>query len=112
MSNTDVAVMAREKELGRDGDVKEKSGATEREPERGCEGDGKEKSSAGEEPKKRPPPESPEAVKLRTKVILSFWAVIVFLGLPVWWQTTSIYRARLPVQEMLDWSERTVCGYG
>lgn len=59
--------------------------------------------------KKQPPPEKPEAVWLRTKVILSFWAVIVFLGLPVWWQTTSIYRARLPIQEMLDWSEGAVC---
>lgn len=58
--------------------------------------------------KKQPPPETPEAVRLRTMVILSFWAVIVFLGLPVWWQTTSIYRARLPIQEMLDWSEGTV----
>lgn len=58
--------------------------------------------------KKQPPPEKPEALRLRIKVILSFWAVIVFLGLPVWWQTTSIYRARLPIQEMLDWSEGAV----
>lgn len=59
--------------------------------------------------KKQPPPEKPEAVWLRTKVILSFWAVTVFVGLPVWWKTTSIYRARLPIQEMLDWSEGVVC---
>jgi GPI-anchor transamidase subunit S len=59
--------------------------------------------------KKQPPPETPEAVWLRSKIIFSFWAVIVLLGLPVWWQTTSIYRARLPIQEMLDWSEGTVC---
>jgi Phosphatidylinositol-glycan biosynthesis class S protein len=57
--------------------------------------------------RKQPPPEKPEAVWLRTKVILSFWAVIVFLGLPVWWQTTSIYRARLPIQDMLAWSTHT-----
>jgi GPI-anchor transamidase subunit S len=60
--------------------------------------------------RKHPPPEKPEAVWLRTKVILSFWALIVFLGLPVWWKTTSIYRARLPIQEMLEWSEGRVGG--
>ncbi|OAP62229.1 hypothetical protein AYL99_04432 [Fonsecaea erecta] len=54
---------------------------------------------------KQPPPEKPEAVSLRTKIVLSFWAVIVLLGLPVWWQTTSIYRASLPLQDMLDWAE-------
>ena len=58
--------------------------------------------------KKKPPPEKSEAVQMRTKVVLSFWAVIVFLGLPMWWKTTSIYRARLPVQEMTDWSRGSV----
>jgi GPI-anchor transamidase subunit S len=58
--------------------------------------------------RRQPPPEAKEAVWLRSKVIFSFWAVIVFLGLPMWWQTTSIYRARLPHQEMLDWSEGSV----
>ena len=78
------------------------------------EDDGVEPESTGGKPKeaisskKQPPPEKPEAVWLRTKVILSFWAVIVFLGLPVWWKTTSIYRARLPIQEMLEWSEGRV----
>jgi GPI-anchor transamidase subunit S len=72
------------------------------------------KSSSGEirkatNAKKQPPAEKPEVVWLRTKIILSFWAVIVFLGLPVWWKTTSIYRARLPTQKMLAWSEETVC---
>ncbi|KIW30294.1 uncharacterized protein PV07_06050 [Cladophialophora immunda] len=54
---------------------------------------------------KQPPLEKPEAVSLRTKIVLSFWAVIILLGLPVWWQTTSIYRASLPLQDMLDWAE-------
>ncbi|KIX96113.1 uncharacterized protein Z520_08368 [Fonsecaea multimorphosa CBS 102226] len=54
---------------------------------------------------KQPPPEKPEAVSLRTQIVLSFWAVIIFLGLPVWWQTTSIYRASLPLQDMLNWAE-------
>ncbi len=62
--------------------------------------------------KKQPPAEKAEAVWLRTRVILSFWAVIVLLGLPMWWHTTSIYRARLPIQEMLDWSEGAVCVCG
>ncbi|EXJ81459.1 hypothetical protein A1O3_07751 [Capronia epimyces CBS 606.96] len=54
---------------------------------------------------KQPPPEKPEAVSLRTKIVLSFWAVILFLGLPTWWQTTSIYRADLPLQDMLNWAD-------
>lgn len=57
---------------------------------------------------KQPPSEKPEAISLRTKIILSFWAVIVLLGLPTWWQTTSIYRADLPLQNMLDRAEGLV----
>lgn len=60
--------------------------------------------------RKKPPQETPEASRLRSKVVLSFWAVIVVLGLPMWWQTTSIYRAKLPIQQMLDWSEGLVFG--
>ncbi|KAL6250407.1 GPI transamidase component [Rhinocladiella similis] len=55
--------------------------------------------------KREPPPEKPEAVSLRTKIVISFWAVIVLLGVPTWWQTTSIYRANLPLQEMVDWAD-------
>jgi GPI-anchor transamidase subunit S len=43
------------------------------------------------------------------RVILSFWAVILFLGLPMWWQTTSIYRAKLPIERMLAWSQGSPC---
>jgi len=57
---------------------------------------------------KQPPPEKPEAINLRTKIIFSFWAVILFLGLPTWWQTTSIYRATLPLEDMLNWVDGTV----
>ena len=57
---------------------------------------------------KKPPPEKPEAIWTRTQIILSFWMVILCLGLPMWWKTTSIYRARLPFQEMLDWDHGTV----
>ena len=58
--------------------------------------------------KKRLPPEKPEAVWLRTKVVLSFWAVVLLLGIPVWWKTTSIYRARLPIQAMTGETRQTV----
>ena len=43
------------------------------------------------------------------RVVLSFWAVILFLGLPMWWKTTSIYRAKLPIERMLAWSEGSLC---
>ena len=63
---------------------------------------------ASTQARKMPPPEKPEASQLRRTIVLSFWAVIVFLGIPMWWQTTSIYRAKLPIQEMLSWSEGQV----
>lgn len=55
-----------------------------------------------------PPPEKPEAIQTRFKVIAAFWAVIIFLGFPIWWKTTSIYRATLPFQEMTDWADGKV----
>lgn len=58
--------------------------------------------------KKQPPPESKESLRVRGLVIGSFWAIIIFLGLPIWWWTTSIYRARLPLQEMLEWADGKV----
>jgi len=59
-----------------------------------------------------PPAEKPEATRTRFKVIAAFWAVIIFLGLPIWWKTTSIYRAHLPFQEMVDWADGKVSGPG
>lgn len=56
-----------------------------------------------------PPPENQEATQTRLRVIVAFWVVIVFLGLPIWWKTTSIYRAHLPIQEMVDWADSKVC---
>ena len=94
--------MASSDEVGNDDDTEQKTTEPE-EPKRSAN-----KPGIATAAKKQPPPEKLEAVWLRTKVILSFWAVVVFLGLPVWWQTTSIYRARLPIQEMLEWSEGTV----
>jgi hypothetical protein len=57
---------------------------------------------------KRPPPETPQNARTRTLVVASFWAVVLFLGLPVWWWTTSIHRAHLPLQEMLEWADGKV----
>lgn len=57
---------------------------------------------------KKPPPESAEGIRVRGLVIFSFWATVIFLGLPVWLWTTSIHRARLPLQEMLDWADSKV----
>lgn len=59
-----------------------------------------------------PPPETPEAIHTRFRVIAAFWAVIILLGFPIWWKTTSIYRAHLPIEDMKDWADgkvRSVC---
>jgi hypothetical protein len=56
----------------------------------------------------RLPPETPEAISTRFRVIATFWAVIILLGFPIWWKTTSIYRAHLPIQEMVDWADGKV----
>lgn len=58
--------------------------------------------------KKEPPPEKPESIRLRYQVTASFWAIIILLGLPVWWATTSIYRASLPMEQMMDWADGKV----
>ncbi len=58
--------------------------------------------------KKEPPPESPASIKLRSLVILSFWAIIIAVGVPIWWKTTTIYRASLPLDQMMDWADGRV----
>ena len=60
------------------------------------------------EASKKPPPESRHDIRVRTLVISSFWAIVILLGLPVWWWTTSIHRSRLPLQEMLEWADGKV----
>ncbi|KAJ5406649.1 hypothetical protein N7465_007933 [Penicillium sp. CMV-2018d] len=59
--------------------------------------------------KRAPPPETPAALQTRFRVIAAFWAVIIFLGFPIWWKTTSIYRASLPIEEMVDWADGKAC---
>ncbi|KAI9374587.1 phosphatidylinositol-glycan biosynthesis class S protein [Aspergillus egyptiacus] len=56
-----------------------------------------------------PPPEKPSAIQTRSKVVAAFWAVIILLGFPIWWKTTSINRAELPIQKMLDWGGGKSC---
>lgn len=57
---------------------------------------------------KQPPQELAESIYIRRLVIFSFWVVVVVFGLPTWWWTTSIHRARLPLQDMMDWADGKV----
>ncbi|KFY85855.1 hypothetical protein V500_08076 [Pseudogymnoascus sp. VKM F-4518 (FW-2643)] len=59
--------------------------------------------------KKGPPPEKPQSRRIRLYVIVSFWAIVLFLGLPIWWWTTAIYRADLPLDVMMDWADGRAC---
>jgi phosphatidylinositol glycan class S len=65
-------------------------------------------SSSGNEERRQPPPETTQSAWLRRAVMASFWAVVVFLGVPVWWKTTAIYRADLPLQDMTAWANGQV----
>lgn len=54
--------------------------------------------------RKEPPPEKPSDSRRRSLVILSFWLIVLCLGLPIWWRTTTIPRASLPLDDMMDWA--------
>lgn len=56
-----------------------------------------------------PAPEKPETVRTRSLVIAAFWCMIIFFGFPIWWKTTSVYRARLPIEAMVDWANGKTC---
>lgn len=58
--------------------------------------------------RKEAPPEKPSDIRRRTYVILSFWLIVLCLGLPIWWNTTTIYRANMPLDDMLDWADGKV----
>ncbi|KAI5843740.1 phosphatidylinositol-glycan biosynthesis class S protein [Tricharina praecox] len=60
-------------------------------------------------PPDSPPPDTPENERTRALVVLSFWTVVLLLGLPLWWFTTSIYRAPLPLEEMQSWANGRAC---
>ena len=57
---------------------------------------------------KQAPPEKPSEASRRSYIIFSFWLIILGLGLPIWWKTTTIYRADLPLDRMLQWAEGKV----
>jgi len=38
--------------------------------------------------------------------IISIFIVTILVGLPVWWSTTKVHRAPLPLQDVHDWSLR------
>lgn len=67
------------------------------------------KQEAPTSSKKLPPPEKPSDVRRRSHVILSFWLIVLLLGLPIWWKTTTIYRADLPLEDMLEWADGKAC---
>jgi len=58
--------------------------------------------------KKKTPPESADGIATRRWILFSFWAVALFLGLPVWLWTTSVPRSNLPLQSMNQWADGQV----
>ncbi|KAI0837014.1 phosphatidylinositol-glycan biosynthesis class S protein [Hypoxylon sp. FL0890] len=59
--------------------------------------------------RKEPPPETPIDIQRRSYIVASFWFIVLFLGLPIWWKTTTIYRADLPLSQMMDWADGRAC---
>jgi len=59
--------------------------------------------------RKQPPPESPQGVKTRRWIIFSFWAIAGLLGLPIWYATTTVPRAALPLESMDAWASGQTC---
>jgi len=57
---------------------------------------------------KVPPRESDKAIWTRRAILLSFWLIALCLGLPLWWKTTTVYRAKLPLALMNDWADGKV----
>ncbi|GAA6010753.1 hypothetical protein JCM11491_002930 [Sporobolomyces phaffii] len=55
------------------------------------------------------PPSLPVGKRTRRVVLLSFWAVFLVLGVPLWWHTTALERKRLPAERIhqLAHEERT-----
>ncbi|KAI4731367.1 hypothetical protein E4T49_00964 [Aureobasidium sp. EXF-10728] len=58
---------------------------------------------------KQPPPESPQGVKTRRWIIFCFWAIAGLLGLPIWYATTTVPRAALPLESMDAWASGQTC---
>lgn len=58
--------------------------------------------------RKQPPPESLQGVKTRRWIIFCFWAIAGLLGLPIWYATTTVPRAALPLESMNAWASGQV----
>ena len=56
----------------------------------------------------KPPKESEESKWRRRYVLLSFWLLVLLVGVPFWWNTTTVYRANLPYSTMDSWAEGEV----
>ncbi|OAA73671.1 Phosphatidylinositol-glycan biosynthesis class S protein [Cordyceps fumosorosea ARSEF 2679] len=56
-----------------------------------------------------PPPEKPSDTRRRSYIVWSYWLIVIFLGLPIWWQTTAIHRANLPLDSMMQWADGKAC---
>lgn len=56
-----------------------------------------------------PPPETVASVWTRRYIVLSFWLIVILLGLPLWWTTTMVYRANLPLDAMTAWAAGSRC---
>ena len=52
----------------------------------------------------KPPTEGHGSIITRRWILFSFWAVALFLGLPLWLWTTSVPRANLPLESMNRWA--------
>ncbi|KAK0315319.1 GPI transamidase component [Friedmanniomyces endolithicus] len=59
--------------------------------------------------KPTPPTEALRTLLTRRTIVLSFWIIVLCLGLPHWLWTTSTYRASLPLSTMNDWAEGKAC---
>ncbi|RZC39918.1 PIG-S domain containing protein [Asbolus verrucosus] len=58
-------------------------------------------SNSANKTQKPPPSDDPECI-YRIYNVLSYFVVLVIIGLPVWWFTTRVYRASLPLDQMYD----------
>ncbi|KXJ86830.1 phosphatidylinositol-glycan biosynthesis class S protein [Microdochium bolleyi] len=59
--------------------------------------------------RKPPPPEKKNEILRRSSVIASFWFIVLCLGLPIWWHTTTIHKAPLPLTQMTEWADGLAC---
>ncbi|GAW11356.1 hypothetical protein ANO14919_007000 [Xylariales sp. No.14919] len=58
---------------------------------------------------KSPPSEQQSHILRRSLIVASFWLLVLCLGIPIWWKTTAIYRASLPLEQMMNWADGKSC---